>query len=79
MTHKVQCKKAITRISIASFLLGPKEVKVEAPQELVDNEHPSLYVPFSYEEYRYLRLSKGMLAGEALELVMASSTSSNLP
>ncbi|GKV30250.1 hypothetical protein SLEP1_g39082 [Rubroshorea leprosula] len=67
--HRVQCKEAAIRVSIATFLLGPKEETVEAPEELVDAEHPRLYVPFTYEEYRKLRLSTKLRAGEALELV----------
>ncbi|PON53394.1 Oxoglutarate/iron-dependent dioxygenase [Parasponia andersonii] len=67
--HRVQCKEAAIRVSIASFLLGPKDEAVEAPQELVDGEHPRLYLPFTYEEYRKLRLSKNLHAGEALEFV----------
>lgn len=67
--HRVQCKEAAIRVSIASFLLGPKDEAVEAPQELVDDDRPRLYVPFNYEEYWKLRLSKNMRAGEALELV----------
>ncbi|GLT26951.1 hypothetical protein SLA2020_019860 [Shorea laevis] len=55
--HRVQCKEAAVRVSIATFLLGPKEAAVEAPPELVDTEHPRLYVPFTYEEYRKLRSS----------------------
>ncbi|PON70908.1 Oxoglutarate/iron-dependent dioxygenase [Trema orientale] len=68
--HRVQCKEAAIRVSIASFLLGPKDEAVEAPQELVDGEkNPRLYLPFTYEEYRKLRLSKNLHAGEALEFV----------
>ncbi|EXB81619.1 Gibberellin 3-beta-dioxygenase 4 [Morus notabilis] len=69
--HRVQCKEASIRVSIASFLLGPKGEEVEAPSELVDDEHPRLYVPFSYEDYRKIRLSTKLQAGEALELVRA--------
>ncbi|KAK4484605.1 hypothetical protein RD792_007192 [Penstemon davidsonii] len=68
--HRVQCKEAAVRVSIALFVLGPKEVAVEAPPELVvDSECPRLYVPFTFEEYRKLRLSTGLRAGEALALV----------
>ncbi|KAL5730515.1 hypothetical protein ACHQM5_003322 [Ranunculus cassubicifolius] len=66
--HRVQCKKAAIRVSIALFLLGPKEA-VEAPPEFVDDDHPRLYVPFTYEDFRKLRSSTGKHAGEALELV----------
>ncbi|KAH7853468.1 hypothetical protein Vadar_002813 [Vaccinium darrowii] len=64
--HIVQCKEATTRLSIALFMVGPKEAVVEAPPELVDTEHPRLYDPSIFEEYRKLRLSTGMGAGEAL-------------
>ncbi|OMO49378.1 Oxoglutarate/iron-dependent dioxygenase [Corchorus capsularis] len=67
--HRVQCKEATTRVSIAAFLLGPKEAAVEPPPELVDLNHPRLYVPLTYEEYRKLRLTTKLQAGEALQLV----------
>ncbi|XP_011038125.1 PREDICTED: 2-oxoglutarate-dependent dioxygenase DAO-like [Populus euphratica] len=68
--HRVQCKEATIRISIASFLLSllASNEEVEAPPELVDSEHPRLYVPFTYEDYRKLRLTTKLQAGEALEL-----------
>ena len=50
--HRVQCKEASIRVSIASFFLGPKEAAVEAPPELVDSENPRQFVPFTYEDYR---------------------------
>lgn len=71
--HRVQCKEATIRVSIAAFLLGPKEETVEAPLELVDSEHPRLYVPFTYEDYRKLRISTKLQAGEALEHVRTHS------
>ncbi|KAM1047442.1 hypothetical protein ACFX2C_026798 [Malus domestica] len=72
--HRVQCREATIRISIATFLLGPREKEVvEAPPEFVDSEHPRLYVPFSYEDYRKLRLSTKLQAGEALALVRTPS------
>ncbi|MBA0640436.1 hypothetical protein Goklo_023372 [Gossypium klotzschianum] len=67
--HRVQCKEAKTRVSIATFLLGPKEEAVDPPPELVDSDHPRLYNSFTYEEYRKLRLSTELQAGEALALV----------
>nr|AFK38139.1 unknown [Lotus japonicus] len=67
--HRVQCKEATKRLSIATFLLAPKNGNVEAPEEAVDHDHPRLYQPFNYEDYRKLRLSKKMRAGEALELL----------
>lgn len=69
LKHRVQCQEASIRVSIASFLLGPKEAAVEAPPELVDDEHPRLYVPVTYEDYRKLRITTKLQAGEALELM----------
>ncbi|XP_054790737.1 2-oxoglutarate-dependent dioxygenase DAO-like [Prosopis cineraria] len=76
--HRVWCKEASVRVSIASFLLGPKEGDIEAPEELVDSDHhPRLFLPFSYEHYRKLRVSQKMHAGEALALVRVISTASD--
>ncbi|KAL5580227.1 hypothetical protein UlMin_012669 [Ulmus minor] len=71
--HRVQCKEASIRISIASFLLGPKEDVVESPPEFVDSEHPRLFVPFTVEDFRKLRVRNKLQAGEALALVRAPS------
>ncbi|PON70901.1 Oxoglutarate/iron-dependent dioxygenase [Trema orientale] len=67
--HRVLCKEATIRISIASFLLGPKDEVVEAAQEFVDSEHPRLYAPFNHDDYWKERLSKNLRAGEVLELL----------
>ncbi|KAE8126063.1 hypothetical protein FH972_020813 [Carpinus fangiana] len=67
--HRVQCKEATIRVSIASFVLGPKEAAVEAPPQLVDSQHPRLYAPFTYEDYRKLYISSKFKAGEALQHV----------
>ncbi|KAK4477524.1 hypothetical protein RD792_016753 [Penstemon davidsonii] len=64
--HRVMCKETGVRVSIASFLLGPSDALVEAPEELVDLEHPRLYVPFAYKDYRSLRVSEKLHTGEAL-------------
>ncbi|GMP26854.1 hypothetical protein CsSME_00003119 [Camellia sinensis var. sinensis] len=77
--HRVVCKEPRTRMAIASFLLGPKEAKVEAPTELVDFSHPRLYVPFFYLDYRNLRISKELQAGEALDFVRANSEKEHVP
>lgn len=72
--HRVQCREASIRISIAFLVFGPKEEAVEAPEELVDSEHPRLYVPLVFEDYRNLRLSTGLRAGEALSLLHKNPT-----
>ncbi|OAY75140.1 2-oxoglutarate-dependent dioxygenase DAO-like [Ananas comosus] len=69
--HRVLCKEAATRISIALFLLAPKDDKVEAPAELVGPKIPRLYRSFYYEDYRKLRFSSELQAGEALSLLAA--------
>nr|AUH25683.1 DAO2 [Carthamus tinctorius] len=71
--HRVQCKEATIRVSIASFLLGPREA-IKPLAALVDADHPSVYVPTTYEEYRKLRYSTNLHAGEALELLQTSSS-----
>ncbi|KAI3747667.1 hypothetical protein L6452_10240 [Arctium lappa] len=57
--HRVQCKEATIRVSIASFLLGPREA-IEPLPELVDAEHPRAYFPTTHEDYRKLRFSTGL-------------------
>ncbi|XP_059454812.1 2-oxoglutarate-dependent dioxygenase DAO-like [Corylus avellana] len=72
--HRVQCKEASIRVSIASFVLGPKEAAVEAPPQLVDSQHPRLYAPFTYEDYRKLYISSKFKAGEALQHVRTQNS-----
>ncbi|KAL5553362.1 hypothetical protein UlMin_040763 [Ulmus minor] len=55
--HRVECKEGNARVSMAAFLLGPTDAEIEAPRELVDDEHPRLFVPFTYQNYRKLRLT----------------------
>ncbi|KAF9608339.1 hypothetical protein IFM89_009274 [Coptis chinensis] len=66
--HRVQCKDAALRFSIAMFLLGPKDKLVKAPPEFIDADHPQLYAPFTFIDLRKLRLSSGSRAGEVLDL-----------
>ncbi|KAG7590208.1 Non-hem dioxygenase N-terminal domain [Arabidopsis suecica] len=67
--HRVQCKEATTRISIASFLLGPMDTDLEVPSAFVDVEHPRLYKPISYKGLRQLRITMKLHDGEALKLI----------
>ncbi|GMH14937.1 hypothetical protein Nepgr_016778 [Nepenthes gracilis] len=67
--HRVQCREATTRLSIATFLAPPKDMLLEAPPEFVDSQHPRLYAPFTYEHFRNLRSAGKLHAGEALELL----------
>ncbi|KAJ9541275.1 hypothetical protein OSB04_027781 [Centaurea solstitialis] len=70
--HRVQCKEPTIRLSIASGLLGPREA-IEPLAELVNIDHPCVYVPTTYEDYRKFRFSKDLQAGEALVLQQTSS------
>lgn len=69
--HRVQCVAAVPRISIAMFLLAPKDDRVCTPEAFVDADHPRRYRAFNYDEYRKLRLSTGERAGEALARMAA--------
>lgn len=69
MEHRLICKDAIPRISIAMFLLAPKDDRVEPNPAFVDAHHPKLYQTFIYNEYRKLRTTTGFLAGEILPLL----------
>ncbi|KAI3497194.1 hypothetical protein L1887_39627 [Cichorium endivia] len=66
--HRVWSFEPKTRYSIVLFVLGPNDKKVEAPPELVDSEHPRLYVPIDFKEYRHVRTSHRLHTGGALEL-----------
>ncbi|KAJ0468770.1 putative gibberellin 2-beta-dioxygenase [Helianthus annuus] len=72
--HRVQCKETKIRVSIVSFLLGPRGV-VEPLPELMDDEHPRKYIPTSFEDYRKLRFATKLHAGEALEQLVYTPSS----
>ncbi|KAK9074132.1 hypothetical protein SSX86_006729 [Deinandra increscens subsp. villosa] len=72
--HRVWGLEPKTRYSIVLFALGPKDKKVEAPPELVDSEHPRLYVPIDINEYRNVRSAKRLHTGDTLELFRAGKT-----
>ncbi|KAL2907143.1 2-oxoglutarate-dependent dioxygenase DAO [Bienertia sinuspersici] len=67
--HRVQCKGAGIRTSIATFLSPPPEKIIEAPPEFVDAEHPRLFAPVTYQELRRLRALHKMHSGEVIELI----------
>lgn len=73
--HRVQCIEAKMRITIASFLLGPVDRDLEAPDEFVDAEHPRLYKPISDGGLRKIRLSKHLHAGESLKFITINELS----
>ena len=39
------------RYSIGSFLVPEEKVTIKVPEELVDDDHPLRYRPFTYPEY----------------------------
>ncbi|CAH9070366.1 unnamed protein product [Cuscuta epithymum] len=67
--HRVMCKEPKMRLSIASFLLGPKDAAIESPPEILQSDPRRLYVPITYAELRNLRVLHKMHDGEVLELV----------
>ena len=69
--HRVRCVAPVPRISVAMFLLAPKDDRVSAPEAFVDEEHPRRFKEFNYDDYRKLRLSTGERAGEALARLAA--------
>ncbi|KAL0311415.1 UNVERIFIED_CONTAM: 2-oxoglutarate-dependent dioxygenase DAO [Sesamum angustifolium] len=72
--HRVQCYEPTIRTSIALFVLGPNDEKVEAPPQLVDSDHPRRYIPFDFEDYRKLRSSTNSPTGGALKYFLAKSS-----
>ncbi|KAG5545957.1 hypothetical protein RHGRI_018202 [Rhododendron griersonianum] len=71
--HRVQCYEGSIRLSIALFVLGPKDGALGALEELVDSEHPRLYKPMNFEEYRMLRINTKSPTG-AIELLRIESS-----
>lgn len=51
--HRVLVKSEVDRFSMLYFVHGPHyDFVIQCPPELVDEEHPSLYVPFTFAEYQ---------------------------
>ncbi|KAF5748327.1 2-oxoglutarate and Fe(II)-dependent oxygenase superfamily protein [Tripterygium wilfordii] len=74
-THRVLCRDPSPRVSINTFLMGPREGAVEAPEELVDDQHPRLYVPFTWEYYRTLQYASEDSWKPALANVLVNPSS----
>lgn len=73
MKHCVQFKESTVRISIGSFMGPPQESIIEAPVELVDCQHPRLYNPSTYDEYKQIRGSKKIPTDEALSFLQVQT------
>jgi isopenicillin N synthase-like dioxygenase len=52
--HRVVVNGQSDRYSIVYLIQGPvsPDFVVQCPPELVDDAHPSLYVPYTYADYR---------------------------
>lgn len=49
--HRVLVNSRRARLSLGLFVSPPEDVVIEAPPELVDDEHPQQYKPFTWAEY----------------------------
>uniref|UniRef100_A0A803KWB7 Fe2OG dioxygenase domain-containing protein n=2 Tax=Chenopodium quinoa TaxID=63459 RepID=A0A803KWB7_CHEQI len=74
--HRVQCKGAGIRMSIATFLSPPHDQVIESLPNFVDADQPPIYGPITFEALRGLRVSKNLRAGEALQLIRLHNTKS---
>lgn len=69
--HRVRCVAAVPRVSIALFLLAPKDDVVRAPKAFVTAERQRRFRTFRYDDYRQLLQSTGERAGQALARLAA--------
>lgn len=64
----------MTRYSSILFSVPSENDLVEAPKELVDENHPPHFIPFSYNELcRFCVSEKGAKADDMLEAFCADS------
>uniref|UniRef100_A0A7N1A9L8 Fe2OG dioxygenase domain-containing protein n=1 Tax=Kalanchoe fedtschenkoi TaxID=63787 RepID=A0A7N1A9L8_KALFE len=63
--HKVMISGDRERYSCGLFILPKKDVIIEVPDELVDDDHPLLYKPYSFTDY--LNYFMGNPKDDALE------------
>ncbi|CAM8967440.1 unnamed protein product [Rhodiola kirilowii] len=67
--HRVTMSGSNDRYSCGVFAMVKEGVLVEAPKELVDNEHPIRYKPFFYTDFMsYLVESESISMDDALEV-----------
>ncbi|KAG0467269.1 hypothetical protein HPP92_018849 [Vanilla planifolia] len=69
--HQVVCTQAAPRVTIVFNVASPKDGVVEPHAALVDEEHPRLYRPLNFAEYRKLRDTTDSRDGSALLLWQA--------
>ena len=48
-------------VSLDFFRMFPDEMEIDAPPELVDNEHPRRYRAFKYSKYRAFKYSQAFI------------------
>ncbi|CAM6088926.1 unnamed protein product [Calypogeia fissa] len=49
--HRVVVNESVHRFSLAAFMNVDKDLSITAPEELVDDNHPRLYRPFTHGDY----------------------------
>ncbi|KAI0520650.1 hypothetical protein KFK09_008128 [Dendrobium nobile] len=64
--HRVVCKEAMPRFSMALLILSPKSGEIEPETSFIDGKHPKIYKAVNSKEYRKLRNTSGLLAAEFL-------------
>ncbi|KAK9733229.1 hypothetical protein RND81_04G052900 [Saponaria officinalis] len=67
--HRVQCKEAGMRLSIAVFLEPPKDTIIEPHPQFIKPNQPLRISPFTHKQLRNTRVAKNLHVGEALYLV----------
>lgn len=66
MRHRVVMNGDKDRYSCGMFVLPGDTVTIEVPEELVDNDHPLRYRPFTYSDYMSFFTSN--ICDDALEV-----------
>ncbi|KAH0464879.1 hypothetical protein IEQ34_004982 [Dendrobium chrysotoxum] len=66
VTHRVVCKEAMPRFSMALLILAPKSGEIEPDTSFIDGKHPKMYKAVNYKEHRKLRITSGLMAAEFL-------------
>ncbi|XP_073063885.1 probable 2-oxoglutarate-dependent dioxygenase AOP1 [Primulina eburnea] len=68
VNHRVMMKGSLARYSIGLFSVPKEGYIIRAPEEMVDEEHPSLFKPFEYFKFLDFYLSgEGQRSSDALK------------
>lgn len=66
--HRILVGGKVTRYSAILFSIPHDEVVIQAPPELVDADHPSLFKPYDYGSYvRFCFTEEGQKANPQLD------------